>query len=640
MHAERTYLPFAARRSRGLLTSLAIAVASVTTAPTRAQTVVEPGWTLIQTIAFENPVAPHLHPLDGRVYVARRESSSDGLYRISAEGFGSLLASGPDLAGVCIDPVSGAIFSADSVDGIIYRTPYQATGRTAWVAGFHSGDDDPGGMAIAPLDYRGRVLAPGSGVVTDYGFNGLDEIWKWSPSVAEGESALHTDNGTLVDAYDIAVSRDRIYVVDNGGGANGAVYEVGLAGALTPIAIRTALPEPTSIAVDPRSDDLLVTESSTGRVLRLNPTTGAVSEVITGLSIGAPWPALDVSADGSLLVVSAFGADAVYVFARCDASKSPELDCNGNGIADACDLAEGRENDCNGNGVPDSCDIADNTSPDCDGDGVPDECPQCPPVQVVFIMDTSASMDDEAAALCAGLPQVAASLKAAGLEVSTIALGICDVPGGAYACLENSVSELLGTAVPGNPPAAIATLGACPGGNEVCQEDWGRATAVVAGLYDWAPAGESVRVVIPIADEGPWCGAPSNANDELSIVHAIQVANDNGVIVSPIIGTGAGSDVIALAEELAAGTNGDAFSSSKPAVDVAESIVDLVLAACAKTPRCQIGDLNCDGVVNGADLGILLGDWGGSGTPADLNCSGTVEGADIGILLGAWTAPG
>ena len=48
-----------------------------------------------------------------------------------------------------------------------------------------------------------------------------------------------------------------------------------------------------------------------------------------------------------------------------------------------------------------------------------------------------------------------------------------------------------------------------------------------------------------------------------------------------------------------------------------------------------LGDLNHDGVVNGADLGILLGQWGAS-TTADLNNDGLVTGADIGLLLGAW----
>jgi len=48
------------------------------------------------------------------------------------------------------------------------------------------------------------------------------------------------------------------------------------------------------------------------------------------------------------------------------------------------------------------------------------------------------------------------------------------------------------------------------------------------------------------------------------------------------------------------------------------------------------GDLNGDRSVDGADLGILLNDWGGSG-PGDLNDDGTVDGADLGLLLNAWT---
>jgi hypothetical protein len=47
------------------------------------------------------------------------------------------------------------------------------------------------------------------------------------------------------------------------------------------------------------------------------------------------------------------------------------------------------------------------------------------------------------------------------------------------------------------------------------------------------------------------------------------------------------------------------------------------------------GDLNGDGVVNGADLGILLENWGGSGV-GDLNNDGVVNGADLGILLENW----
>ncbi|MFO0874190.1 MAG: hypothetical protein U0575_09500 [Phycisphaerales bacterium] len=49
----------------------------------------------------------------------------------------------------------------------------------------------------------------------------------------------------------------------------------------------------------------------------------------------------------------------------------------------------------------------------------------------------------------------------------------------------------------------------------------------------------------------------------------------------------------------------------------------------------RVGDLNGDDVVDGADLGILLASWGGTGN-GDLNRDGTVDGADLGLLLSVW----
>ena len=54
---------------------------------------------------------------------------------------------------------------------------------------------------------------------------------------------------------------------------------------------------------------------------------------------------------------------------------------------------------------------------------------------------------------------------------------------------------------------------------------------------------------------------------------------------------------------------------------------------------CVAADLDCNGQVDGADLGQLLGVWGacsGSPCPADLDGNGVVNGADLGFLLGAW----
>ncbi len=46
-------------------------------------------------------------------------------------------------------------------------------------------------------------------------------------------------------------------------------------------------------------------------------------------------------------------------------------------------------------------------------------------------------------------------------------------------------------------------------------------------------------------------------------------------------------------------------------------------------------DLDEDGIVSGADLGLLLVGWGQPG-PTDLDGDGTTDGADLGLLLAAW----
>jgi len=55
----------------------------------------------------------------------------------------------------------------------------------------------------------------------------------------------------------------------------------------------------------------------------------------------------------------------------------------------------------------------------------------------------------------------------------------------------------------------------------------------------------------------------------------------------------------------------------------------------------SIGDLNGDGIVDGSDLGDLLGAWGDcpmeGSCPADLNRDGVVNGDDLGELLGNWS---
>lgn len=56
------------------------------------------------------------------------------------------------------------------------------------------------------------------------------------------------------------------------------------------------------------------------------------------------------------------------------------------------------------------------------------------------------------------------------------------------------------------------------------------------------------------------------------------------------------------------------------------------------TGHC-VGDLNHDGMVDAADMGLLIGAWGTDGSiveGSDINGDGAVRAADLGLLIGAW----
>lgn len=61
----------------------------------------------------------------------------------------------------------------------------------------------------------------------------------------------------------------------------------------------------------------------------------------------------------------------------------------------------------------------------------------------------------------------------------------------------------------------------------------------------------------------------------------------------------------------------------------------LTVSCAGKCPNACPTDLNGDGQTDGADLGILLGGWGGAGI-ADISGNGLVDGEDLGLILGAW----
>lgn len=78
--------------------------------------------------------------------------------------------------------------------------------------------------------------------------------------------------------------------------------------------------------------------------------------------------------------------------------------------------------------------------------------------------------------------------------------------------------------------------------------------------------------------------------------------------------------------------------ASTPDTGVGAPVVDMgAFETQAPPPPACPADVNADGTVDGADLGLLVGNWGGSGA-GDIDATGSVDGADLGLLLSAWGA--
>ena len=102
----------------------------------------------------------------------------------------------------------------------------------------------------------------------------------------------------------------------------------------------------------------------------------------------------------------------------------------------------------------------------------------------------------------------------------------------------------------------------------------------------------------------------------------------------------AGDDgVIGSADDMTAAFVRDAYPDPARVIALVGSFenVGWRIASALRAPAACPADLNADGVVDGVDLGALLGAWGAAG-PTDLNGDGVTDGADLGVLLGAWGA--
>ena len=271
--------------------------------------------------------------------------------------------------------------------------------------------------------------------------------------------------------------------------------------------------------------------------------------------------------------------------------------------------------DCNQNGEPDPLDITTGGSFDCNEDGIPDECAACPPLDLVFLMDTSGSMFDEGVALCDSIASVVAELAGRGITLNPEILAIApydvaDLPPCVTDINQSVAAEYDGT-VPGDNGSCPGTLVAEdhePSSDK--DENWGSATAIIAERYSWTPG--AIRVIVPISDEGACLGGPGDcetgSDDRDAVANAVSIANQNNVVVSPISADYSSDCVIALTNELADGTGGSAFSSDVAAEDLPLAISSLVEEICRLATDCNLNEIPDECELEGNDCnenGIL-----------------------------------
>ena len=157
-----------------------------------------------------------------------------------------------------------------------------------------------------------------------------------------------------------------------------------------------------------------------------------------------------------------------------------------------------------------------------------------------------------------------------------------------------------------NSGRGVLSGGANPNGVEVALDN--------TNLLGPTTAATGFEIRIPFAD----IGLPADFAGDLSIAAALE--RTNGVLTNQWMPTlAAGSVDLGLAPNLGA------------VAGVQHLTVHIGLA----------GDINGDGAVNGADLAVLLGDWGQSSSTSgflasDLDGDGLVGGADLAALLSAW----
>ena len=360
----------------------------------------------------------------------------------------------------------------------------------------------------------------------------------------------------------------------------------------------------------------------------------------------------------------------------CDGNGLPdecELDCDGDGVVDACAVADGLVPDCNGNLIPDGCDVAADPGSDLDANGIPDSCEDCNNNRLPDGLDVLNSGDSE-------------DCNADGVP-DECQLGIDDVR--PYDAHDGEAESGIGTGQQGwifwaqgfeadeyrsairrvgidfvgqtaNTRARVMVLSdpngdGNPNDAEVLRQrnisiQQPNATAqqfvnfnppvqlnpeekFFIGVYmvlseSWFPAAFDDS----IGSAASWVGFDPEAFeiselDSIALLTNLPSAGIQGVWAITGVPVYAGG-------ENDCNENGVPDDCDIASGDSTDVNLDGILDECQELCLCD-QDLDRNGQVDGADLGLLFTQWGGPGS-ADFNLDGSVDGEDLGLLFVAW----
>jgi len=170
-----------------------------------------------------------------------------------------------------------------------------------------------------------------------------------------------------------------------------------------------------------------------------------------------------------------------------------------------------------------------------------------PLVDMVFVIDTSGSMNDEWDSICGVIDRdVVSKLKENNIDLKYAIYGL----GETKECAKGAVPK-------------------------TGQEDWGQGIIWAANEYAWRS--DTRRIIVPVSDEDLVGGDPkTDPESENKITEAINTASGKKAAVYGIIGNGASAEVTDEMTRISSGTGGKATRFTDPE-KLAEALIEIGL---------------------------------------------------------------